>query len=819
MKNKRLNPSRIMRLAEADQDPEPETRSLSALSSSSFAPHVQDFLRASRGKTGATWEAVLVVEGWSLNNRYYTREAVEQMKKLVDGMPNGKIPIRAFAFGDFDHLPADMQDTMPGPAGNVVGAAGNTKLMVVDGKTALVATIDIFENAEWLRKMLRSAFKSGAMGMLGLSLDGQGAVREGEAEGRRGWIVDAVTSLSSFDVVTHPAAGGEFTKLVASQKKGDMKAMNEHLKRLLAAIAHVLGVELQGAPRGMVEAVLQNPRVVAGSALQAGLNAIADLLTGDAEDPAVTEAIEAEIGRLGVDVVTLGIAPIQASEDDGDGDGEDGDGEDGDGEDGAGVSEAILSQIADLQRRLEQAERASAQRQTADEIAASRAIQRAVVEGTGLPQNVRDHLLALMDGQVLTESQVRATVRDHREYLGTLVDDGHVVDLGENTRESQITESANQVRKHQMSLELAMGLNTGRLSESEQGAYRDVAAATSLRKLYTWFTGDENVDGVVDHAKAFGGLGTRRIGEAISTSTFTYALGTSANKIMQQEYRAYQSDYRQFTEVIRAENFKKHELIQWGTLGDVAAVLDGATYNELTVPSDFEAYFTPAKYGGKVSITRETIINDDMRFLARVPRMVGRAASRVHEQFVYDLLLNVSGGVINAGTGAPDGTAVYSAAHGNLVVDSVDSDSIEAAQQALWNQTDSGQASEILGLSPGYAVIPRELRPIVQQVQNSERVVGSAENQINTLQGSMEGIIVSSKMRSSTTAMVLTGRKSEIDMLTMGYINGQEEPTIILQNNEAVGTVFTHDKIAYKVRHEYGGVMNDHRGVVMIKPA
>lgn len=831
-------PGRLVRLSESAEK-------AVSLAASSAAVHHRYFLKAAKSKTGETWEATLVVEGWSLNERFYPRESIEQMKKLIDSMPDSKIPIRAFAFGDFDHMPSELQAMMPGPAGNLVGFAENAQILIVDGKASLIATIQIFENAQWLRDLLRGAFEKSALGMLGLSLDGEGVVREGEAEGRRGLIVDAVTALNSFDVVTHPAAGGMFNKMVAS-RKGEKTAMN-NLKKLLASVAHILGIDAKGKEhKHVAEAIVEHKRVKHGSALKAGIEKILDLLAASGDDDAeIVEAINEQVAGLGVDIVYEGITGLRASEGDEDGDGDadedggdgdadgdadgDGDSDDGDGDgdaDGDGeeeeVSEAMKKVIANFEKRLDKAEKRADAAEQENRVKASKAIQKAVVDGSGLPQEVRDQLLAEMDGMVLNESQVNKRIRAHREYLGRLSESGHIVDLGINDKDSILRESRTDLDKRRVALDLAMGYKFDKdeaLSESQKKAYKDTRRLKSIREMYVWYTGDEAIDGVVYPEKAFGGRGRSHLGEAISTSTFTFALGTSMNKIMQQEYRAYESPWRQFAEVIPAENFKSHELIQWGTLGDIATVLEGATYLELDVPSDFEAVFTPTKRGGVVSITREAIINDDMRFLARVPRMVGRAANRVNEQFVYDLLLNVSGGVINAGTNAPDGTALYSVAHGNLVVDSVDSASVELAQQKLWEQTDSGEASEELGLEPYNAVFPRALRSTMRQIQNSDRVVDSAENQINTLQGSFTNLITSSKMRGSKTAAVITANPMDIDLMTIGYINGQEEPTLIQQNNEAVGAVFTNDKMAWKVRHEYGGAINDHRGFVMIKPA
>jgi len=47
--------------------------------------------------------------------------------------------------------------------------------------------------------------------------------------------------------------------------------------------------------------------------------------------------------------------------------------------------------------------------------------------------------------------------------------------------------------------------------------------------------------------------------------------------------------------------------------------------------------------------------------------------------------------------------------------------------------------------------------------------------------------------------------------VVMGFLGGRQEPEFFTQDQPQNGSVFTADKISYKIRHVYGGVVADHR--------
>ena len=49
--------------------------------------------------------------------------------------------------------------------------------------------------------------------------------------------------------------------------------------------------------------------------------------------------------------------------------------------------------------------------------------------------------------------------------------------------------------------------------------------------------------------------------------------------------------------------------------------------------------------------------------------------------------------------------------------------------------------------------------------------------------------------------------------IEIDFLNGQQEPEIFIQDMPTVGSVFSADKITYKIRHIYGGDVLEHRGL------
>jgi hypothetical protein len=58
----------------------------------------------------------------------------------------------------------------------------------------------------------------------------------------------------------------------------------------------------------------------------------------------------------------------------------------------------------------------------------------------------------------------------------------------------------------------------------------------------------------------------------------------------------------------------------------------------------------------------------------------------------------------------------------------------------------------------------------------------------------------------------LLADKADVSMIEVGFLGGKEEPELFVQDMPNVGSMFSADKLTYKVRHIYGVVVLDYRG-------
>jgi DNA primase large subunit len=52
----------------------------------------------------------------------------------------------------------------------------------------------------------------------------------------------------------------------------------------------------------------------------------------------------------------------------------------------------------------------------------------------------------------------------------------------------------------------------------------------------------------------------------------------------------------------------------------------------------------------------------------------------------------------------------------------------------------------------------------------------------------------------------------DVPGIEIGFLDNQQEPELFVQDNPTVGSMFTNDKVTYKIRHIYGGNVVEYRG-------
>jgi phage major head subunit gpT-like protein len=187
--------------------------------------------------------------------------------------------------------------------------------------------------------------------------------------------------------------------------------------------------------------------------------------------------------------------------------------------------------------------------------------------------------------------------------------------------------------------------------------------------------------------------------------------------------------------VVPLANFKSQDRVRLHDFASLATVAEGAAYANLAWDDSRETY-SPAKRGNLVVVTREAILNDDLRAITRIPQKLARAAHITINEFVYGLF--TTNPVMN------DGSKVFDdgvqATHGNRGTTALSSAAVEAAVVTMLKQTDS--AGKRLNLRPAYLLVPADLWYTAQKLVLTDRVVGSANNDFNVLRGTLQPIPV-----------------------------------------------------------------------------
>jgi len=123
---------------------------------------------------------------------------------------------------------------------------------------------------------------------------------------------------------------------------------------------------------------------------------------------------------------------------------------------------------------------------------------------------------------------------------------------------------------------------------------------------------------------------------------------------------------------------------------------------------------------------------------------------------------------------------------------------------------DVRKVTQIIALQNPTLWVPRSLRGTALQLKDSEFNPEGAERAVNTIRDSFD-VQVSPYLRGDENNYYLSALPKDIEGLEIGFLNGREEPEILVQDQPTVGNVFTYDTIRYKVRHEYGGAVIDFR--------
>src|SRR5690606_16294777 len=141
------------------------------------------------------------------------------------------------------------------------------------------------------------------------------------------------------------------------------------------------------------------------------------------------------------------------------------------------------------------------------------------------------------------------------------------------------------------------------------------------------------------------------------TSDFPYILEAVITKTLRAGYTNPPRTFVPWARQATLPDFKEVSRVQLSGAPDLKRVVEGAEY-EFGALGDGAEKYRVQKYGRIVHITWETIVNDDLDALTRIPQLFGASAADLESDIVY--------GILNGNPAMADGKALFHADHGNL---------------------------------------------------------------------------------------------------------------------------------------------------------
>jgi hypothetical protein len=180
-------------------------------------------------------------------------------------------------------------------------------------------------------------------------------------------------------------------------------------------------------------------------------------------------------------------------------------------------------------------------------------------------------------------------------------------------------------------------------------------------------------------------------------------------------------------------------------------------------------------------------VNDDLFAIKQIPTKLAVAAAYTLAEFVYSFL--------SSNPTIFDGNALFTsgAPHNNLGSAALSTASMQSGVTAMREQTNF--AGKRLGLRPSFLIVPPELEFVAMVVTKSAGVPGSVNNDINPMLGYVTPIV--SPQLTNTSQWFFAADPKVIDTIEIGFVSGQVNPALFIQDQPLYGLNFTQDVISY----------------------
>ena len=284
------------------------------------------------------------------------------------------------------------------------------------------------------------------------------------------------------------------------------------------------------------------------------------------------------------------------------------------------------------------------------------------------------------------------------------------------------------------------------------------------------------------------------------TSDFPVILEDAMHKLVLTGFMAQPTTWERFCRAGDVSDFRAWKRLVPGLLGNLDTVNEHGEYLQKNIPDAESNSVQVVRRGNIISVTPETIVNDDTGYIQATADGLGRVGARAIERAVYALLV--------ANPTLSDGYALFSSQHANLqtsgAVPSVST--VDAARVAMAAQTAPGDDAEYLDIQPYAWVGPNGLAGSVRVINASEWDPDTANklHKPNQVRGIFTEIVGTPRLTGNPWYVFADPNVAPV--IEVVFLDGQREPRLVQEESFRTGG------LSWRVELPFGVGAIDYRG-------
>lgn len=293
-----------------------------------------------------------------------------------------------------------------------------------------------------------------------------------------------------------------------------------------------------------------------------------------------------------------------------------------------------------------------------------------------------------------------------------------------------------------------------------------------------------------------------------ATGSFANLLLDAANKTLLRAYEEAPFTWNLWArQASSVADFKNINRTRMSESPDPEMIPELGDYPEKAITDSKETYKVD-KYGAIFTVSWETVVNDDLDAISRIPAMHGSAARRKVNKEVY--------GVLTRNPTMSDSVALFGSHSSGTNLSGASANPAVGTLNTAWAAmaTQKGGSSDvIINVVPRFLIVPAALAATALELVNSTSyVIANGNEGVRNIYGS-SGVRSLSVIEeptldgNSTTAWYLAADSSQIDTVEVTFLQGEESPVLESEWN------FDNDSYKYKVRQTFGVKAIDWRGL------